>query len=439
MTQTEQAGAAVPAGAAAAAAEQGEEEAGGPGGGPSGAAGPTAVATATATVGATVTAAAPAAKVPLPRAQRPGEPAVSRPGVRRDRLAALDGLRFLAALSVVLFHFVGQTPWAMFDIWGRPYQDTFPTVHRYFAFGRLGVDLFFLISGFVICMSAWGRTPRDFFISRVTRLYPMYWVAIVVSACVIYLTDGPFGHPNPRLLFANFTMLQTPLGVDNLDPVYWTLWPELCFYLTFAVVVWKGLSYRRVVIFCGLWTVATVLAPGAHIPLLTLMVNPTSAPYFIAGMAFYLMYRYRPTPLLWGIVAMSWLLALHFLLAPGGGRNNWDTWSPWRGWLVLVTSVFFLLIAAIALGWTRWMRWRGLTVAGTMTFPLYLLHDTIGITVAHRYGTRVDPWLLVGATVSALVLLSYLIHRFAERPIALVMRRSLNTAAFGLQPPAPRR
>jgi peptidoglycan/LPS O-acetylase OafA/YrhL len=358
--------------------------------------------------------------------------------VRRDRLAALDGLRFLTALAVVLFHFVGQTPWAMIYVWGRPYQSTFPEMHRYFAFGRLGVDLFFLISGFVICMSAWGRTPRDFFISRVTRLYPMYWIAIGVSACVIYFADSPFGHPNPRLIFANLTMLQTPLGVENLDPVYWTLWPELCFYLTFAVVVWKGLSYQRVVVFCGLWTVAAVLAPGADIPLLTLIVNPTSAPYFIAGMAFYLMHRFRPTPLLWGIVAMSWLMALHFLLAPVGGRNNWDTWSPWRGWLVLVTTVFFLLIAAIALGWTRWIRWRGLTIVGTMTFPLYLLHDTIGMTVVHHYGDRYAPWALVAVTVSALIVLSYLVHRFVERPVAGFLRRWLSTAAFSLRTPPPR-
>lgn len=371
--------------------------------------------------------------------QAPPAPRVIVAGKGRDRLAALDGLRFLAALSVVLFHFVGQTPEAMKGIWGRPYQSLFPELHGYLAFGRLGVDLFFLISGFVICMSAWGRTPRDFFISRVTRLYPMYWIAIVVSACVIYFADTPFGHPHPRVLLANFTMLQTPLGVSNLDPVYWTLWPELCFYLTFAVVVWKGLTYQRVVIFCGLWTVAAVLAPAAHIPLLTLVVNPTSAPYFIAGMAFYLMYRYRPTPLLWGIVAMSWLLALHFLLAPTGGRNNWETWSPWRGWLVLAVTVFFLMVGAIALGWTRRLRWRGLTVMGTMTFPLYLLHDTLGMTVAHHFGDRVDPLLLVGVTVAALVVLSYLVHRFVERPMVLAMRRSLKTAAFGPEPPARRR
>ncbi|AWT45611.1 MULTISPECIES: acyltransferase family protein [Streptomyces] len=363
---------------------------------------------------------------------------VGRPAVRENRLAALDGLRFLAALSVVLFHFIGQTRWAMIEIWGRPYQELFPEAHRWFAFGRLGVDLFFLISGFVICMSAWGRSPRDFFISRVTRLYPMYWIAIVVSACVIYAVETPFGRPNPRVLFANFTMLQVPLGVDSLDPVYWTLWPELCFYLTFAVVVWKGLSYQRVVVFCGVWTVAAVLAPAAHIPLLTLLINPTSAPYFIAGMAFYLMYRFRPTPLLWGIVAMSWLLALHFLLNPHG-RNNWATWAPWRGWLVLVVTVFFVLIAAIALGWTRWIRWRGLTVLGTLTFPLYLLHDIIGMTVAHHFGRRMDPWVLVGVTVAGLVVLSYLVQRFLERPLAQAMRRSLRSAAFDLQPPSPRR
>ncbi|MFD5475495.1 acyltransferase family protein [Streptomyces sp. NPDC127105] len=375
----------------------------------------------------------------MPQAPPAAPVIVAGRGTSRDRLAALDGLRFLAALSVVLFHFAGQTPGAMQVIWGRPYQSVFPALHDYFAFGRLGVDLFFLISGFVICMSAWGRTPRDFFISRVTRLYPMYWIAIVVSACVIYFADTPFGHPHPRVLLANFTMLQTPLGVSNLDPVYWTLWPELCFYLTFAVVVWKGLSYQRVVIFCGLWTVAAVLAPAAHIPLLTLVVNPTSAPYFIAGMAFYLMHRYRPTPLLWGIVAMSWLLALHFLLAPTGGRNNWETWAPWRGWLVLAVTLFFLMVGAIALGRTRRLRWRGLTVMGTMTFPLYLLHDTLGMTVAHHFGDRFDPLLLVGVTVVALVVLAYLVHRFVERPMVRAMRRSLKSAAFVPQPPARHR
>ncbi|MCH0563334.1 MULTISPECIES: acyltransferase [unclassified Streptomyces] len=355
-----------------------------------------------------------------------------------QRLAALDGLRFAAALSVALFHFIGQRPSTVVRIWGRPYQSVFPEAHAYFAYGRLGVDLFFLISGFVICMSAWGRSPRSFFISRVTRLYPMYWIAIGVSACVVYAVGSPFVRRPVWDLLADLTMLQRPLGAGNLDPVYWTLWPELCFYLAFAVLVWKGLTHRRVVVFCGMWTVAVALARSAGIPLLPLLVNPPSAPYFIAGMAFYLMYRFRPTPLLWGIVGMSWLMALHFLLAPDGGRNSWAAWAPWRGWLILVITVFFLLVAAIALGWTSGIRSRWLTVAGTLTFPLYLLHDVAGVAVLHHYRDRVDPWTLVTLTIGGLVLLSYLAHRFVERPLATRMRRWLTSADFGLPAP-PRR
>ncbi|MFF0134667.1 hypothetical protein ACFYTG_55505 [Streptomyces mirabilis] len=74
-----------------------------------------------------------APNVPLPRAAPAGRVIVARPAVRRDRLAALDSLRFLAALAVVLFHFVGQTPGAMAFVWGRPYQSTFPQAHAYFA------------------------------------------------------------------------------------------------------------------------------------------------------------------------------------------------------------------------------------------------------------------------------------------------------------------
>jgi peptidoglycan/LPS O-acetylase OafA/YrhL len=233
-------------------------------------------------------------------------------------------------------------------------------------------------------------------------------------------------------------MLQVPLGVPHIDAVYWTLWPELCFYLTFAVVVWMGLTYQRVVVFCGLWTIAAVLAPAADIPLLTLLVNPHSAPYFIAGLAFYLMHRYRSTPLLWGIVGMSWLLALHFLLTPHGGRVHWDDWNPWRGWLVLAVTLFFLALTAISLGWTRRLTWRGLTVAGTLTFPLYLLHDIIGMTVMRHYGDDLDPALLVGVTTAGLVLFSYLVHRLVERPMARAMRRWLSNASFGLSTP-PRR
>ncbi|MEV6007167.1 acyltransferase [Streptomyces sp. NPDC051976] len=370
---------------------------------------------------------------PSSRTTPPSLPSAARPAPaarQGERLAALDGLRFLAALVVVFFHLVGQVPATFQRIWGRPYQEVFPVAHSYFAFGRLGVELFFVISGFVIAMSGWGRSPRDFFIARVARLYPMYWIAVLLTALFLTTVDTPFGQPALRTVVADMTMLQTPLGVSDLSAVYWTLWPELCFYLMFAVVVWRGVSYRRVVLFCGAWTVAAVLAPAADNPLMTTLVNPVSAPYFIAGLAFHLMYRFRPSPLLWGIVGMSWLLAVQFLLASSGGRIDWQEWSPNKGALVLAVTVIFALVGAVALGWTRRITWRWLGTAGRLTFPLYLIHYSVGIWLANTFGRRMDPWLLVVGSTLAFIALSYVLQRYAERPLATVVRRSLRSAAW---------
>lgn len=142
-------------------------------------------------------------------------------------------------------------------------------------------------------------------------------------------------------------MLQKPLGVENIDPVYWTLWVELCFYLMFAVVVWRGVTYRRVVLFCGLWTVGSVVAYGIQNDTLTMLVNPVYSPFFIAGMAYYLMYRFRPTPLLWGIVGMSWVLSAHYALTKTSGAIPWSQWEPRRARiLILLTGIY----AVVAIG-----------------------------------------------------------------------------------------
>src|SRR3990170_483158 len=91
------------------------------------------------------------------------------------RLEVLDGLRFLAAMAVLAYHFT-----TMDRIWQRPAVDVFP--QQTFAYGWLGVYLFFLISGFVICMSSWGRGAGAFLVSRAVRLYPAYWLSVVVIA-----------------------------------------------------------------------------------------------------------------------------------------------------------------------------------------------------------------------------------------------------------------
>ena len=160
-----------------------------------------------------------------------------------------------------------------------------------------------MISGFVICMSGWGRPLGDFVVSRVVRLYPAYWFAI--GAITLAVTLAPL--LQTRLIsseiLVNLTMLQYPVGVPGVSSVFWTLWNELHFYMLFGiVVVWGGTTYRRVLAFCAMWTVASVFAEQSSDPVVSTLVDQRYSPFFIGGVVIYLMYRYRPTLLLWGML-----------------------------------------------------------------------------------------------------------------------------------------
>jgi peptidoglycan/LPS O-acetylase OafA/YrhL len=341
-------------------------------------------------------------------------------------LYAIDGIRLLAALMVAVHHYAGTNRVDQPDnrIWDRPVSDIMPTVFRFASYGWIGVEIFFVISGFVICMSCWGRTPRQFFTSRVIRLYPAYWFAIVFTTAVLIALPGVWDRLRTRDVLLNFTMLQSGSGVMNVDGVYWTLWSELRFYLLFLVVVWSGLTYRKVVVFCCAWGAAAMLAPVSELPLLELVANPEGAWYFIAGLSLYLMHRFGQDLLLWGILAMAWLMGQREL---GVRIDEVEHVSGWRG-SVLIFTVFLLAMVAIALGATDRVRWKWLVTAGALTYPLYLTHYAAGTTVINRLRDTMDARLLVVSVIAAFMLLSWLVHRFVERPVARLLKRGLDTS-----------
>nr|WP_238783608.1 acyltransferase [Streptomyces monomycini] len=340
--------------------------------------------------------------------------------MRRPRLRVLDGLRLLAALMVLAYHYI-----TLRDGWGDDPQAFSPLVYHLSEYGWLGVEVFFLISGFVICMSAWGRSLGDFVTSRVSRLYPAYWVAVLLTAAVLTVWPNVRSADNWETVLTNLTMLQQGLGVPDVDDAYWTLFIELKFYLLFAVVVFRGVTYRRCVLFCGLWTVAGVVALKSNSDLLSVWAIAPYSPYFIAGIAFYLMHRFRPTVLLWAIVAVSFLLAQHYL----HGRlvmNLGAKAELAQGWPVrLAVLAAFALMAAIALGWFDNLQWRWLSTAGSLTYPLYLLHMYVGFTLIDLLRDRVPALALLPGIVILMLALSWLVHRFVERPLGRKLRTSM--------------
>jgi peptidoglycan/LPS O-acetylase OafA/YrhL len=361
---------------------------------------------------------------------RPAPAGAAASGRATQRLYILDGLRLVAALMVAVHHYVGtfRVNKPNTSPWGRPVEDIFPDLFSFAVYGWIGVEFFFVISGFVICMSCWGKRPRDFLVSRVVRLYPAYWFAILLTTTVITLwpvARDPLPYSGTLL---NMTMLQEAFEVRGVDGVYWTLWSELRFYLAFLLLMalLGPLTYRKIVIFCGAWGFLAAISHSADSELLTIIANPSGAPFFIAGLTLYLMHRFGQDVLLWGMLGMSWLLGQYELI----DRVAYESVSSWRGSLVLYTA-FLALMVAIALGilprLTR-MRGRWLTVAGSMSYPFYLIHYAMGLTAIYYFHDDMDPRLLVASLIAAGLLTSWLIHRLVERPTARIMKRHLNEA-----------
>ncbi|MEV6299155.1 acyltransferase [Actinoplanes sp. NPDC051861] len=360
----------------------------------------------------------------------PSQPAAPAPasqqiGQRGDRIVALDGLRFIAAFMVLLYHLAGRPAGGPTQAWGESVREVFPLLQKVTQFGWLGVEMFFVISGFAICMSAWGRSLGEFFRSRVVRVYPAYWAAVLLTFTVVSIWPMMRGNVRFNDMLVNLTMLHEPLGVPAMDGVYWTLWSELKFYLLFALVVAKGLTYQRVVTFCCAWTVAAAVAMSVDNALLTEIVQPSAAPFFVAGIAFYMIRRFGSDLTLWGIVGVSWLIGQHHAVyfPHGFAKKSVDTDQALA--IAAFVTLVFVVIAAVALGRLSWIKWRALTTAGLLTYPLYLLHQQIGWVLVYGLRRELPPYVTLVLVIAILLLASYLVHRFVERPLSRRLRAAL--------------
>ncbi|MEW9527518.1 acyltransferase family protein [Microbispora sp. NPDC049125] len=334
------------------------------------------------------------------------------------RLRVLDLLRFCAALAVVLFHF-GET-----RAWGTP--NAFPALSAVTMFGVYGVRLFFLISGFVILMSAWGRDAGDFAASRIARLYPAYWASVLALGALAVAGLVTDHRPTFAELLANLTMLQHGLRVRDLEIVYWTLWQELVFYALMACFAAVGITYRRCLAFLGGWVFLLAIAERVDADLLQAVLVPFAAPYFIAGMALFLVHRFGGSLFPWLFVGAGWALALVQVLGENPPAITRYGTALGSALVVGVVSLLFLTMILVALGVLDRLDWKWLTALGALTYPLYLFHHHVGFLLIGRLHGVVGNGFTLSLAVAAALAVAYGVHRLVERPLAPRLRAGLD-------------
>ncbi len=189
------------------------------------------------------------------------------PAHRRPPLPALTGLRFLAALYVVFYHF---GPYPQLHLLSGPVRALQIALWNTGGSGFVGVNLFFLLSGFILAYTYLGDAHargrwRAFYVARVARVYPVYVFALAVAIAVRCLNHATLTLADAPGLLSTLTLTQgwRVVNVVAWNPPAWSLSVEAVFYLSFpflAVLIARLRARLLVPLLGALWAL-TMLAP----------------------------------------------------------------------------------------------------------------------------------------------------------------------------------
>lgn len=335
----------------------------------------------------------------------------------KRRFYEIDILRGAACLAVVAFHYLYRGQQASWVDGHAP-----AAVEAVAQYGHYGVHLFFIISGFVIFMSAQGATLRSFTASRVSRLYPAWWGCVSITALVVWWCHNPHFTVTAPQWAVNMTMIPQWFAVEFVDGAYWTLAVELQFYLLVAAVV--ALQWtQRAEMLVAVWLAISAVNAWRPMYPVEFWLAAKWAPLFCAGIIFYRTTTNGFNTARWALLATSYLLSLSyavgFRLDSELSEHNLQALVVGSG----VITAFYLLFFVIVSGRLR-TKPSGYTVwIGLMTYPIYLLHQNIGyvlLDIMGRDGFRFPIALLV--TVGTVFSLAWAVVVCVERPLAPRLR-----------------
>jgi peptidoglycan/LPS O-acetylase OafA/YrhL len=375
----------------------------------------------------------------------------------KNHFLLLDPLRFGAALSVAVFHLMFWS-WAWSSISAPPGFEhyvaadvQFPSAARFTWFGWVGVEIFFVISGFVIANSASKSSPIEFLFSRALRLYPAVWVCSTATFIVLLLFAR--GAASEFILPYMRAMLLIPKGIKGqwIDCVYWTLAAEMAFYgLVFCVLLTKKITLRHLAwgltIYSAVFNAFALLVVSRVIPseLLYLVVLMFRVPcatwllchgcFFALGIWLFISANRRLTALELFAVTVTCLSGFaeiycfsSFLLTHIPAISGQSPLVP-----IVVWGAAVLIIAVAA------NRSRGSTgtaspgaagnlrTLGLITYPLYLTHNVIGSAIVRvLVHAGLDASLAVWVALGMLVLFCWLVCAKIEPAIGRLLREIL--------------
>lgn len=320
------------------------------------------------------------------------------------KIYGLNYIRGICAMLVVLYHYTTRYLDVVLEMGAE--QN-----HIGLWWGCWAVSAFFILSGFLTVANVDETlTPAKFAFKRISRLYPAYWIAIIITTLVTYCVNSDL---KVGLIptFINFTMLQDFLGVESVDGAYWTLRVELWFYIIVALTLF--LRKRNYNVLSTLWLAAVlivrllskdILAGTILLKIVRAVFMVDWAHVFIMGISLNQILKNKKAVLPYINLAVCMVIEYNMQSI---------------GRFLFVTAILLLcfLFAETKL---RFKYDKPLNFLAEISFPLYLVHQKVGYIIIQAFESR---WFgTITATVVSIIV-AYLIHRYIEKPTGILMKK----------------
>ncbi len=326
------------------------------------------------------------------------------------RIEFLDSLRGIAILLVYFHHAFSR--WPEVVPYGREFYDV-----PIFRFGWLGVQLFFLISGFVIFMTLEKSLGRiDFLKRRWLRLFP----AMLICSLIIYFSSSlfpfrPSGEIQARDFLPGLTFMEpswwrvilgAPQGV--IEGAFWSLFVEVKFYVIACLVYFKVGRNRLIIVLLVIFVVACALSQIPSISNSQMKNELRSMKqfgWFAAGALFYCYFYERKLIFMWLALAVSFAAAI-----VTGTRLVDSTVAAFITVILFASAVYLPFMQRI-------LERKTLLVLGALSYPFYLIHENMSISMIvqlHNLSPEIPFALLPLGPLAIVLALAYIIAKYVE-------------------------
>lgn len=354
----------------------------------------------------------------------------------KNNILSIHYIRGISALMVVLFHFRS----VLNDVYVQ--KDLGNILFRW---GEIGVDAFFIISGFIICLSTKNKTStKEFILKRFFRIYPAYIFFVSISLYVAYKISSTSMDDiiNAVLILPLDYSKGGPFFGYSYLTVAWSLFYEISFYLIYLLSMIISHRYRGLI--CS-----GIIAAFVFIPQLldngTISLNPIShskfetlqylniltSPMMLTFIVGIVIYEALPILRFISLNSTEWFIRIlfysscfFFIYCFLTGFNSWHGIT--NAVIFIIPAVIFSIVYEMRFGIPKI---RALTFLGDISYSLYLSHMII-FRILNNYGGEFyslsHGFSRMFILLSLSLIISYLAYNLIEKPSAKLCRTLLS-------------